>query len=106
MKVEADGQGQKVTVTGVNARGNPINNFFTQIFDGMPHPGNPNPDFDAVVNARIDAYTLVNSRTKVGKLVGTQTVTVSSDGKMLTATTVSIDTNGRPTNNIAIFDKQ
>jgi hypothetical protein len=105
-KVEPDGQGQKVTVTGVNAQGNPTNIVFTTIFDGMSHPSNPNPNFDANAAARIDAHTLVNSRTKGGKLVGTQTVTVSSDGKMLTATTVLIGANGQPTNNIAVFDKQ
>jgi hypothetical protein len=106
-KIEADGQSQKVSVTGVNAQGNPINNAFTTNFDGMPHPtSNPNPNFDASANARIDAHTLVFSRTKGGKLVGTQTVSVSSDGKMLTATTVLIGTNGQATNNIAVFDKQ
>jgi hypothetical protein len=105
VKVEPQGQDQKVTVTGVNAQGNPINNVFTNIYDGMPHPAS-NPNFDASARVRVDANTLVNSRTKGGKLVGTQIVTVSSDGKMLTDTVVLIDTNGRPINNVTVYDKQ
>jgi len=83
--VQAEGQGLKVTITGVGAEGNPINITFTNVFDGMPHPAG-NPNFDAAATARVDAYTLINSRTKAGKLVGTQTVVVSPDGKTLTAT--------------------
>ena len=105
VKVEMDGRDQKVTVTGVSVQGTPISFVFTNIFDGMPHPVS-NPNYDANAVARVDAYTLINSRTKGGKLVGTQTVTISPDGKILTATVVLIDTNGRPIYNVFVYDKQ
>jgi hypothetical protein len=105
---QAEGQGLKVTVTGINAEGNPISNTFPVVFDGMPHPwGNSNnPNFDASAEARVDAYTVIVSRTKAGKFVGTETVVLSPDGKTLTATTILLDANGRKINNILVYDKQ
>jgi hypothetical protein len=103
--VQAEGQGLKVTVSGVGAEGNPISNTFTMVFNGMTHPAN-NPAFDESANARVDPYTLISSRNRAGKLVGTQTVTVSPDGKTLTAATIAFDANGREINDIAVYDKQ
>jgi hypothetical protein len=102
--IQAETQGVTLTNTGVSAEGNPISNRFTIVFDGMPHPAR-NPAFDEA-NTRVDAYTLINSRTKAGKLVGTQTVVVSPDGKTLTSTTIGPDANGRQINNITVYDKQ
>ena len=106
--IQAEGQGLKVTATGVEAQGNPISNAFALVFDGMSHPSNRAPNFyDASADARVDAYTLISSRTKAGKLIGTQTVVVSPDGKTLTATTTAINAaNGQPFNSIQVFDKQ
>jgi hypothetical protein len=40
--IQAEGQGLKVTATGVGPEGNPISNGFALVFDWMPHPsGNP-----------------------------------------------------------------
>jgi hypothetical protein len=36
----------------------------------------------------------------------TGTETVSRDGKTFTITTAGFDVNGRPTNNITVYDKQ
>jgi len=105
--IQAEGQGLKVTATGVDAQGNPISNAFALVLDGMPHPSNRAPNFyDAINDARVDAYTLISSRTKAGKFVATQTVVVSPDGKTLTATTTGINTNAQPFNQIQVFDKQ
>ena len=106
--IQAEGQGLKVTATGVGAEGNPISNAFALVFDGMPHPSNRAPNaYDAITDARVDAYTLISSRTKAGKLVAIQTVLVSPDGKMLTATTTGINAvNGQLFNLIQVFDKQ
>ena len=102
---QAEGQGQKVTVTGVAANGNPVSNTITGVFDGMPHPAS-NPNFDAVASTRADAYTHINSFTKAGKLVGTSTTVVSPDGKTTTATNMLLDATGKLINNVAVYDKQ
>jgi hypothetical protein len=102
--VQVEGQGLKVTTNGVGAEGNPTGIAFALVFDGIPHPtGNPN--FDAGTAARLDAYTLITSRSKAGKLVSIQTVVVSPDGKTLTITTTGPYANG-PINNIQVYDKQ
>jgi hypothetical protein len=101
----AEGQNLKNTVTGVGANGNPINNTFTGIIDGVPHPVS-NANFDTIASTRVDAYTMINSFMKAGKLVRTQTTVVSSDGKTITVTTIGINANGQPMNDIAFYDKQ
>jgi hypothetical protein len=102
---QAEGQNHKVIITGTNADGNAINNMITLVYDGTSHPQAGN-GFDADADGRVDAHTVIRSRTKGGKLVGTQTGAVSPDGKTLTITTTGPDANGRAVNNIAVFDKQ
>jgi hypothetical protein len=94
----------KATVTGIGVDGNPIKDMHTAVIDGMPHPRN-DPNCDAIAATWVDTDTLIDSRTKAGKLVGTQTSVVSPDGKTLTVTTLLIDANGRPFNNTLVFDK-
>jgi len=106
LNIQADGQNQKVALTNTGADGNPTSITFTLVFDGIAHPVTGNPNFDANADTRVDAYTVIRTRTKAGKLVQTQTVVVSQDGKTLTATTIGIDANGRPINTIAVADKQ
>jgi hypothetical protein len=65
-----------------------------------------NPNQDAYAATRVNAYIQIFSDTKAGKLVGTTTFVVSPDGKTITATAIILDTNGRPINNISVYDKQ
>jgi hypothetical protein len=105
--IQADGQNLKATFTGTGANGNPFNVVIAYVFDGMPHsPTDPSPTFDATAYTRVDAYTLIRSVTKAAKLVGIQSIMVSSDGKTLRYTGIGTDANGRPINNIAVYDKQ
>ena len=78
----------------------------TRIYDGMSHPVAGNPDYDAGAFTRVDAYTIVISYTKAGKLVRTATNVLSQDGKTITATNIGMDASGRPVNIIAVYDKQ
>jgi hypothetical protein len=105
VNIQADGQNHKLTARGINAEGNPTSAEVMWIYDGMPHPTD-NPNFDAQAATRIDAYTIIFSRTKAGKLVGTVTNVLSQDGKTATNTTTGINANGRPVNNITVFEKQ
>ena len=106
--VQGEGRDWKITVAGIDAAGAPIGDAFTQAFDGMSHPlmGTPNPNFDAAAATRVDAYSIIVSRTKAGMFVGTQTIAVSPDGKTLTSTTTGVDASGRGVNVIAVYDKE
>jgi hypothetical protein len=44
--------------------------------------------------------------TKGGQVVQTGSDTVSRDGKTFTVTSAGFDVNGRPANNITVYDKQ
>jgi hypothetical protein len=105
VNLQGDGQNHRVTETGIDAAGKPTSAAFTRIFDGMPHPG-VTPNFDAASFTRVDDHTVIISRTKAGKLVQTVTNVVSQDGKSNTITTIGTDANGRPINNITVYDKQ
>jgi hypothetical protein len=105
--VQAEGQTHKVTTTGTDANGNPTNTVLTVFFDGMPHPpNNPSPNFDAIASTRVDAYNMILTSSKAGKLVAILTSVVSPDGRTMTDTLMGIDANGQPANNIAVYDKQ
>jgi hypothetical protein len=106
VNVQAEGQAQRVTIAGVAASGNPFNYTLTAVFDGLPHPTENNPNQDAYAATRVDAYTQIFSDLKADKLVGTTTIVVSPDGKTTTATAIILDGNGRPINNISVYDKQ
>jgi hypothetical protein len=105
VNIQAEGQNHKVTFTGIDAAGNPTSAVFTRIYGGMPHLGG-GPGSDAVSLTRTDAYTIIISRTKAGKLVSTTTAVVSQDGKTMTGMTTGTDANGRPFNVITVHDKQ
>jgi hypothetical protein len=105
VNAQAEGQGLKITFTGIGANGNPISVVVTDVLDGMPHPDPYNPNFDAIASTRVDAYTMIFSLTKAGKLVGTQTNIVSPDGKTLTATEITASPGG-PVVDLRVYDKQ
>ena len=75
--------------------GNPISATFIAVFDGMPHRVTGVPHFDAQSVTRVDAYTLIRSFMKAGKLVMVETNVVSPDGKMLTGTAQAPTRTGR-----------
>jgi hypothetical protein len=94
-------------VVGIGAAGNPVVLVFTDISeDGKPHPVTGSPNLDADTLTRVDAYTVNTSRTKAGKVVQTGTFVVSGDGKTLTFTTTGTGANGRPFNNVQVYEKQ
>jgi hypothetical protein len=104
--IQAEGQNLKVTFIGTGTDGNPINTVAILVFDGVVHPAPGHPNFDARADMRVDANTVITSRIKAGKLVQTQTDTVSLDSKRLTITTIGIDRSGRPTTSIVVAEKQ
>jgi hypothetical protein len=104
--VQAVGQNHKLTGVTTDAEGKQTSVENTRIYYGMSHPVLGNPDYDAGAFTRVDAYTIIISYMKAGKLVRTATNVVSQDGKTITATATGTDARGRQVNNISIYDKQ
>ena len=74
------------------------------IYDGQPHPSTGSPYFDSSTYMRVDANTIIFSRSKDGKLVSVGSAVVAQDGKSFTTTTIT--TVGKGGIDIAVNEKQ
>ena len=105
-RIEAAGKGTKVVVDQVGADGAKAHWEFTADYDGKDVPITGNPNADTVARTRIDANSVQTVSKKGGKVVTTQVSTVSSDGKTRTVTTKGTNAEGKPVNNVAVYEKQ
>ncbi|HEV2666686.1 MAG TPA: hypothetical protein VG324_17340 [Blastocatellia bacterium] len=103
---EAVGQGLKITVKITDAEGKQIEAQSTANFDGKDYPVTGNPDFDTVVQKRINANTIEFTRKKAGKVVSTATSVVSKDGKTRTGTEKGVNAKGEKISNTLVYEKQ
>ena len=105
-KIEAAGKGEKLTADGVRGDDTPIRVEYKAQYDGKDYPISGSPMADTVSLKRLDANTTERTDKKGGKVVQTLTRKLSSDGKTLTVTIKGTDAEGRPINNLAMFEKQ
>lgn len=105
-KIEAVGEGEKVTADGVRGDDTPIQVEYTAQYDGKDYPISGSPTADTVSLKRLDANTTERTDKKGGKVVQTLTRKISSDGKTATVTYKGTDAEGRPFNNVGVFEKQ
>ena len=89
-----DEKGQRLTVT-VNAR-----------FDGKDYRITGSPFADAVAYQRVDSHTLKGTVKKAGKVVTSETATISADGKTLTGTYSGTDATGKQVDAVAVLERQ
>ena len=103
---EAAGDDVKVTVDGVDGKGNPTHNEWTGKFDGKDYSTTGDSNYD------MRSYKAVNDRTmemtlkKDGKTVGKGQITVSADGKSRTVKVDLTDTTGKKMSSTSVYDKQ
>ncbi len=105
-KIEAAGEGEKLTADGVRGDDTPIKVEYTAQYDGKDFPITGSPMADAVSLKRLDANTTERTDKKGVKVVQTLTRKVSSDGKTMTVTYKGTDAKGQPFNNVGVFEKQ
>src|SRR5262249_31472327 len=94
LKIEAAGQGEKVTTEGVNAEGARTATQYTANFDGKDYPLTGSQIANTVSLKRIDARTTERTDKKDGKVVQTLTRVVSADGKTMTVTVKGTNAQG------------
>jgi hypothetical protein len=101
--------GEKVTVEGIAADGSRVawscnvdgkDNAFIAGSVGIPSGA------DTLAVKAIDTYTFEAIYKKAGKVVNTNGIVYSKDGKMRTSTGKSTDAAGKPTSNVTIWDRQ
>ena len=107
LKVEASGKGEKVTSEVVGADGKRTTSTYTANFDGKDYPLSGSlVGADKVSLKRVDARTTERTDKKDGKAVMTLKRVVSPDGKTMTVTSKGTNAEGKPVNNVVVFDKQ
>jgi hypothetical protein len=98
--------GYRVTATGTDGDGKPINTDYTGKLDGKDYPVTGNADYDAMTLKRVDAHTLEFTRKKTGTVVQTGTIVVSTDGKTRTVTVDGTNSAGAKIHNVSVYDRK
>lgn len=101
-----DGDNVKVTVDGVDAKGNPTHNEWVGKYDGKDYPVTGDPDTDMRSYRRINGHTLRITQKKEGKVSSMIRIVVSADGKSRTVTSTTTDANGKKTISTSVYDKE
>ena len=97
---------------GIDATGKPINPDTSNMaiyFDGKDHPtplALPQATYDSSSWKRLSANKYEVTRKKAGKVVLTSTNVVSPDGQTMTITTKGIGEDGRPIDNVRVYEKR
>jgi hypothetical protein len=106
-RIEPAGAGVKFTVDLVGADGTVNKWAFTANYDGKDNPvSGKSPYGDAVALERVDANTTRIISKLAGKVVTTQTIVVSADGKTRTTTTKGTDAKGQKIDSVSFYEKQ
>ena len=108
--IVAAGDGIKNVTKGVAADGSVIAYEYTaSTLDGKEYPvtgpGAPSGG-DSIAVKRVDAYTMESTMKKAGKVVQTNRVVYSKDGKLRTITAKGTGKDGKPMNSVAVYERQ
>jgi hypothetical protein len=101
---QQDGEKIKRTAVGFETNGTPIKEQDSRAWDGKYHAFDP-PVIQVAVT-RVGDRTLDVKVKQNGKIIDRSTMTVSLDGKTMTATRNGKDEQGRPFVGTDVFDKQ
>ncbi|PYV39963.1 MAG: hypothetical protein DMG06_21630 [Acidobacteria bacterium] len=106
LKIEAQENGLKFTIDGIDAEDKPIHFEFAPKYDGKDYPATGLPTADTIALKRVDANTIEAVAKKAGKVVTTTRSTVSKDGKTRTTTQTGKNAMGLDLNNTMVYEKQ
>ena len=94
------------TLETVTADGSKATSEYTANYDGKPYPIKGSLTADMVALTRVDSHTTERVDSKGGKTVQTFTRVVSKDGKTMTVTIKGTNAQGKPVNNVIVFEKK
>lgn len=106
VKVEAHGDGIKVTVDGVSGDGSKHGYTYTANFDGKDNAVTGSPLIDTVAYTKIDDNTFEGTSKKAGKIASTVKISVAKDGKTMTVTVKGKNAKGEATSDVVVYDRQ
>jgi hypothetical protein len=99
-------QGISMKVTQVAADGTAGTQESTFKYDGKDYAFSGSQDWDSLSLTRKDANTVVSTQKKAGKAIGTTVRTISKDGKVMTLANKGTGANGKPFDNMLVFDRK
>jgi 2',3'-cyclic-nucleotide 2'-phosphodiesterase (5'-nucleotidase family) len=104
---EASNGGVKVTMTGEQADGTPINATYTAKYDGTEAQVTGNAPYDSIAIKQVNANTLTDERKKTGgPYQATGRFVISNGGKRATSTSKGTNGEGQQFTSMLVFDKQ
>ncbi len=104
---ETSDGGVKVTITGEQADGTPINATYTAKYDGTDVQVTGNTPYDTISVKQVNANTLTDARKKTGgPYAATGRSVISNGGKTMTTTTKGTNGEGKEFTSTFVFDKQ
>jgi hypothetical protein len=106
VKVEAHGEGIKVTVDGVSGDGSKHAYSYTANYDGKDNPVTGNPMADTIAYKRIDDNTVEATTKKGGKPSATVRIVVAKDEKSMTVTVKGKNAKGEAVSDVVAYDRQ
>jgi hypothetical protein len=95
----------KVTIDGTDAKGKPMHDEWTGMFDGKDHPVTGDPESDARSYKKIDDRTMEFWVKKGGKVTASGKIVVAPDGKSRTVTTTGMGPKRKKVHTTAVYDK-
>jgi hypothetical protein len=97
--------GVKIVVDVTPATGTPQHWELTPHYDGKEHPVKGNPLADTISVKKVDDLTGESTFRKAGKVTSTNVRSLSKDGKTLTITSKGTTEDGKPRNDVQVFEK-
>lgn len=101
--------GLSVSVDMINAAGQPAHIRYSARFDGKPYPrtetGAGGVPGQTVILKRIDSRTVERTVWLGKKPGGTERWVISADGKTRSVTQSGVDLNGKPIDNVQLYEK-
>lgn len=104
--IAATGDSMKVTFDGIDDKGKPTHEEWMGKFDGKDYPVPNDPDIDTLAYKTINDRTLAVNVKKGGKIVETDRIVYSADGKTRTVMETRTNANGTKTKDTVVYDRQ
>jgi hypothetical protein len=101
-----DGDKVKVTVDGVDGKGNATHTEWSGKYDGKDYRVTGDPDHDMRSYRRVNAHTVSITQKKEGKANSTIRIVVAPDGKSRTVTSTTTDASGKKTVSTSVYEKE
>ena len=104
--IQSDSTGLRIREEIVTDKGDTLKVEMDAKFDGNFYPITGSPYADEVAYRRVDSRTIAGTGRKAGKVVSTEEVVLSKDGKTVKATYHFADSAGRKAEAFAVFERK